>query len=144
MIKSRAEACNILGVSINADSGEIKHAYKNLAKIYHPDAGMENSTGKYNELVMAYEYLMSNPYESLIPTAKIIGGHSRKSADYDSFQRRMETQRNAKAQQFEEKIAAYNKKIEEQEKEYQKAMDAINAIRIAEAIKVIIENSKKD
>ncbi len=144
MIKSRAEACNILGVSIYADSGEIKRAYRNLVKIYHPDAGMVNSTAKYNELVMAFEYLMANPYESPIRTAKIIGGKSRKGADYDTFQRKMEAQRNARAQQFEEKIAAYNKEIEEQEKEYQKAMDAINAIRIAEAIKAIIENSKKD
>ncbi|XP_070502397.1 dnaJ homolog subfamily B member 6-like [Chironomus tepperi] len=54
----------ILGVSYNATSEEIKKAYKKLALQYHPDKNQgpqqEESTRKFREISKAYEVL-SNP-----------------------------------------------------------------------------------
>jgi molecular chaperone DnaJ len=51
----------ILGVSRNADSKEIKSAYRRLAKQYHPDANPgEDTTEKFQEVNRAYEVL-NNP-----------------------------------------------------------------------------------
>lgn len=51
----------ILGVSRNADSAEIKKAYRKLAKQYHPDANPnEDTTEKFQEINRAYEVL-NNP-----------------------------------------------------------------------------------
>ena len=51
----------ILGVSRNADSAEIKRAYRKLAKQYHPDANPgEDTTERFQEVNRAYEVL-NNP-----------------------------------------------------------------------------------
>ena len=53
----------ILGVSRNADSKEIKSAYRKLAKQYHPDANKgsgKDTTEKFQEINRAYEVL-NNP-----------------------------------------------------------------------------------
>jgi len=53
----------VLGVSRSADSKEIKAAYRKLAKMYHPDATLDNpedTTEKFQEINRAHEVL-SNP-----------------------------------------------------------------------------------
>ena len=53
---------NILGVSENASQEEIKRAYRELAKKYHPDAnpGNKEAENKFKDISEAYEVL-SNP-----------------------------------------------------------------------------------
>ncbi len=51
----------ILGISKSASDDEIKKAYRNLAKKYHPDANQDNkeqATEKFKEVCEAYEVLM--------------------------------------------------------------------------------------
>jgi len=51
----------ILGVSRNADQAEIKKAYRNMAKKFHPDANPgQDTTEKFQEINRAYEVL-NNP-----------------------------------------------------------------------------------
>jgi len=48
---------DILGVSKNASSEEIKVAYRALAKKYHPDISKENNSDIFKEIAEAYEIL---------------------------------------------------------------------------------------
>src|SRR3989344_5626888 len=51
----------ILGVSKNASADEIKEAYKNLAKKFHPDVSKEpNAEEKFKEVLEAY-HVLSDP-----------------------------------------------------------------------------------
>ncbi len=63
MIRTRQEACAILGISALADEAKVKSAYKSLVKIYHPDSNplsrqTMSDTKRYNEIVEAYEFMM--------------------------------------------------------------------------------------
>jgi curved DNA-binding protein CbpA len=47
----------VLGVPSNADAEAIRHAFRNLARQYHPDAGSGSSPEKFRQVVEAYETL---------------------------------------------------------------------------------------
>ena len=47
----------VLGISKNATKDEIKKAYKQLAKKYHPDINKENDGEKFKEISEAYAVL---------------------------------------------------------------------------------------
>lgn len=52
------EACDTLGVPYGASSAEVKRAYRNLAKKYHPDINKQpGATQKFQEISAAYEFL---------------------------------------------------------------------------------------
>lgn len=53
---------SILGVSKNASTDEVKSAYRNLAKKYHPDVNKdEDSENKFKEITKAYEDILNPP-----------------------------------------------------------------------------------
>ena len=54
MINSKKEACNILGIAENSTLVEMKAAYKNLAKKYHPDTGNNDDVSRYYLVTEAY------------------------------------------------------------------------------------------
>src|SRR5438874_10067382 len=64
-----------LGVSVNADEETIRHAFRTLARRYHPDAGSGSSVETFRSVFEAYETLR-NPVrraaydDSLRPTTK--------------------------------------------------------------------------
>lgn len=47
----------ILGVSPDVDEKEIRSAYRNLAKRYHPDAGQGSSAAEFRAVQSAYDVL---------------------------------------------------------------------------------------
>lgn len=63
----------VLGVSRNASEEEIKKAYRNLAKTYHPDRcpGDEEAERKFKEIQSAYDILTNkNPQNKTFRSAK--------------------------------------------------------------------------
>ena len=48
----------VLGIPRDADSATIRHAFRALARQYHPDAGKGSSAEKFRDLVRAYETLI--------------------------------------------------------------------------------------
>ena len=54
---SKRDYYEILGISKNASKDEIKKAYKQLAKKYHPDINKENDGEKFKEISEAYAVL---------------------------------------------------------------------------------------
>ena len=142
MINSRSQACHILGLSISAKEADIKSAYKSLVKIYHPDAGRVADTGRYNEIVEAYNFLCPKDGQTpLPPINKIVGADRPKrpeptptapsrstGADYAAFERKMKKQKEQKARDFEQKQKDYSAMLKKQDDDYKRAMDAINAI----------------
>ena len=65
----------ILGVSRDASQDEIKRAYRQLAKKYHPDLNPDNEEAeqKFKEVNTAYEVL-SDPEKGLDTTASAMQG----------------------------------------------------------------------
>jgi curved DNA-binding protein CbpA len=47
----------ILGIPMNADDESIRHAFRVLARRYHPDAGAGSSVEKFHQISEAYETL---------------------------------------------------------------------------------------
>lgn len=56
---ARRDYYDVLGIQRNADEKEVKHAYRKLAKKYHPDANSHNQQAeqKFKEITEAYDVL---------------------------------------------------------------------------------------
>jgi len=98
----------LLGVSLVASDGEIKRAFREMAKVYHPDINKSPEAGEtFRVLYIAYATL-SDPFKRRIydkllqddfPTSN--GNYSR--AYYEKMQRRADMRaRNYAAMQYEE------------------------------------------
>ncbi len=150
MIRTRVEACRILGLSVNATDAQIKAAYKDLVKKTHPDATGTKDSSYYNLVIEAYRFLINDNstaenkvMESMKPTVTRTGGvwggsqfrNTASNSDYAAFQKRIKKQ---KAREFEKKQKDYKEKLDKQDADYKRAMDAIDAIRVARAIQAMI------
>lgn len=156
-INNRNEALGVLGLPLSATKEQIKNAYKNLVKLYHPDGGNIGDTQSYQEIVEAYEFLCNSGstasvrgQESFSTTPargqetfmtsgpKILGSETRYHDDAASWEKKVKKHNEKKAQAFQENVKAYSEKLEKQEEDFKRAMEAINAIRTAEALKAWI------
>ena len=146
MIRTRTEACEVLGLSATASMTQIKAAYKDLVKKCHPDVTGNGDATLYNRITEAYQFLLTESKGKPLTHTKVVGATAGKSgykrqgtnADYAAFQKKAAKQKQRKAKEFEEKQKAFSAKYEKQEADYKKAMEAIEAIRVARAIQTMV------
>ena len=142
MIKTRQEACAILGLSALASDAQIKMAYKDLVKKCHPDVTGSGDVTLYNRITEAYQFLLEESKGKALVHSKVMGKSTQKyassKADYASFQKKVDRQRAKKKAEFEQKQKDFAAYYEKQEADYKRAMDAIEAIRVARAIESMV------
>lgn len=143
---TRQEACERLGVAIYASKSEIKAAFKQKSKEFHPDNN--NAPGAvecYRSIQEAYEALRS------MPDVVLVGGDNMTRVNPESVKRgrssnitekrimreQMEKRDEIKRRQKKEKEEQAKKELFERRKEleYRKAMKDINLVLLAEQIK---------
>lgn len=137
-IHSRMEACLILGLPISATDTQIKTAFKELSKQYHPDAQPDARLHwQYYDMVEAYRYLMQTPADMVAP--KVLG---RTKQDVSWVSGRKESDA---AYAKWEKQKAFKERQEQirRDREYDEAMKQINAIRTARAIETLLDVAKE-
>lgn len=150
MIKTRQEACRVLGLSASATQAQIKMAYKDLVKKCHPDNTKNSDASIYNRITEAYQFLMAEAKGKVLTHSKVLGSSKTQhrktasNADYVAFQKKAAKQKAAKARAFEEKQKEFSAKIKKQEDDYKRAMAAIDAIRAARAIEAMIKANNLD
>ncbi|MCF0132030.1 MAG: J domain-containing protein [Pseudobutyrivibrio sp.] len=148
MINTRNEALRTLGLTTNAKESDIKAAYKSLVKIYHPDTGNQN-VSVYQRITEAYEFLCNDTKGYNISNQRIVGNSAVRhgnNSDYATWEKKVRKHQEEKNREFEKKVEEYSKQKKKQDEEYKKAMDAIHAIRAAQAIEAMIKANgiKKD
>lgn len=145
----RKVACQILGVSELATEEEIKNAYKRLIKLYHPDSGNTKDINNYHNVVWAYNYLKDNRISYVNSGARVMGsGYSStknsysysKAREYAQFEKKYQKQKEERLNESARRTQAER----EQREKIDKVMEAINAIRVAEALKAMIQDSDSD
>ncbi|MDD6194648.1 MAG: DnaJ domain-containing protein [Lachnospiraceae bacterium] len=155
-IRSREEACMVLGLPATADEHQIKCAYKELSKKYHPDAQPNAELHwQYYDIVEAYRYLMTSAsslagagYQP-VPKGPRILGNEGKSQSWTNQRKESEEAytkwEKARKQRKKEKEAALKERQQEikQQRQYDEAMEQINAIRTARAIEAILDIARK-
>ncbi len=142
MIKTRQEACKVLGVAMNASMPQIKNAYKELVKKYHPDVTGGTDCSAYNRIVEAYKFLCADSGGRALTHTRVMGGGTHQNtasrAEYSAFQRKADKQKKQRVRDFEQKQKDYTANWEKQEADYKRVMEAIEAIRAARAIEAMV------
>lgn len=142
MIRTRQEACSVLGLTIYATTSQIKTAYKELVKKYHPDVTGSDDTSAYQQITEAYQFLMTESKGKALTHSKVVGKpHQRttaSNADYAAFQKKAARQKQKRAQEFEQKQKDIAAQTMKQEADYKRAMEAIDAIRAARTLQAMI------
>lgn len=147
---SPQEALLVLGLKIPSSKEEVKNAYRELSKQYHPDSCKSSSLSwQYYDITAAYEYMM-HMYETLeqpVPSlcsGKVFGNAEeirRQSAIRQSKEqlRRKEKQME-KRHREEEQILREQAIRQRQEETYERTMQEIHTIRAAEITAQIIQS----
>lgn len=167
------EACFYLGINESASIEEIKKAYRDKAKLYHPDANLQCDTREYYiKIQTAYKYLIDNKsnqnyvspgfnsqnvhsssltYMQQQRPVKIFSTNTTVKAQY---QKQKEKEKELKkVKKWEEEKNSKNSKILKsdlsdvyninEKNKEQEVLNKIRAIWLAETIKRQIENDKK-
>ncbi len=153
-IYSREEACYILQVNLSAGEEEIKKAYRNLVKQYHPDSNPNQNTHQiYLRIHAAYEYLQEHPYQApvIMPArpvrifetnAKTKAQHRQQQRFQEERKRALEREKENRVKKFQEAEEAKKKPVKPQTSE-EEVLNKIRAIWLAETIKRQMEQDKK-
>lgn len=154
-IYSREEACYILQVKQNASEEEVKKAYRNLVKQYHPDSNPNQDTNQiYLRVHAAYEYLQEHPYRpSVIMPARpvrIFETNAKTKAQHRQQQKFQEERKRVLEREKEEREKKF-KETRDRKKQPTKpltseeeALNKIRAIWLAETIRRQMEHDKKE
>lgn len=159
MIYTHSDALAVLGLKPGAARSDITKAYKRLVRIYHPDqGGGEESTEKYLEVQMAYEFLIreEKAAKKVMASGTNVYGRNgsgvKKSSMDEKAAQKYKAARSSKEDlkrfdsQLKEKKARQQKEFRElerktaQDKAYEKAMTEIHAIRAAEIIEAMMRD----
>lgn len=169
-VQNHTDACQILGISDNADRNTWKNAYRGKCHIYHPDVLPENDPDResnienYILVCKAYEFLeqefeagkrmgvsdnIASPKSNVTKKAtgpKIMGGPVTSSAYNTSGRKRVEEKLKVKESiEKERKLKELKQRADEikQKEKEQKILDEIRWIRLAGIIHKTIEEDKK-
>ena len=142
MIRTRQEALMALGLGPGASQSQIKMAYKDLVKRLHPDVTGVANADAYNRIVEAYQFLSAEDSGKVLTHSKVMGKTSKRTtasnADYAAFQKKAARAKKRRAEEFEQKQKDYSALVKKQDADYKRAMDAIDAIRVARAIETMV------
>ncbi|SFH64772.1 DnaJ domain-containing protein [Pseudobutyrivibrio sp. OR37] len=142
MIKTRHEALMALGLGPNASQVQIKNAYKDLVKKCHPDVTGNADATIYNRITEAYQFLCKDNGGAVLTHSRVVGKTSKRNtasnADYAAFQKKAKEAKERRKQEFEQKQKDFSAMYEKQEADYKRAMEAIDAIRVARAIQSMV------
>ncbi|MBE5912052.1 J domain-containing protein [Pseudobutyrivibrio sp.] len=142
MIRTRQEACSVLGLTIYATNSQVKTAYKELVKKYHPDVTGSNDVTMYEQITEAYQFLMTESKGKVMTHSRVVGKPQQRTtasnADYAAFQKKAARQKQKKAEEFAQKQKEFADKAKKQEADYKRAMEAIDAIRAARTLQAMI------
>jgi len=142
MVRTRKEACDILGVPYNADETQVKLAYKELVKRFHPDVTGNGDASIYNNIVEAYKFMCDDSQGKVLTHSRVMGKGTHRTtasnADYAAFQKKAKRQKEKRAQEFEKKQKELSAIREKQDADYKRAMEAVEAIRAARAIQAMV------
>lgn len=167
------EACFYLGVNERASIEEIKKAYRDRAKLYHPDANLHCDTREYYiKIQTAYKYMIDNRSNQNY----VSSGFNSQNGNYSSptcmqqqrpvkifstnatvkaqYQKQKEKEKELKkVKKWEEEKNSKNSKMLkpnlsdayniDERNKEQEVLNKIRAIWLAETIKRQIENDKK-
>ena len=142
MIKTRHEALMMLGLGPDASMAQIKNAYKDLVKKCHPDVTGRDDATAYNRITEAYKFLCDEGDSKVLTHSRVVGKTTKRStasnADYAAFQKKAKEAKARRAKEFEKKQKDFAAQYEKQEADYKRAMEAIDAIRVARAIQSMV------
>lgn len=142
MIKTRHEALMMLGLGPDASMAQIKNAYKDLVKKCHPDVTGRDDATAYNRITEAYKFLCDEGDSKVLTHSRVVGKTTKRStasnADYAAFQKKAKEAKERRAKEFEQKQKDFAAQYEKQEADYKRAMEAIDAIRVARAIQSMV------
>lgn len=154
------EACKILSVNPGASKEDIKKAYLNVCKLYHPDnAGTDKYIDKYNLCQEAYNFLVSNNSyvvinnHNVIKKNKVYGNTNKYAYDHNAYKKKqMQYKKNADEKKVRElnDIIQKSKEIQKQNRtrlehvDYKSEDDILNQIRWLRVAKIIRETIEAD
>lgn len=149
---SRQEACNYLGININATEEDVKKAYRNMVKQYHPDVNRGVDTREiYIKIQESYEYLLTHPYVPIMVRQPRIFQTDTQLKEQYRKQKHLEEERK-KAKMREDAIKKQARKDTLAKKtinpnisrtKEEEILEKIRAIWIAENIRRQIEQDKE-
>ncbi len=158
-IQNRKEALAVLDLDENAGEEEIKAAYREMVRKYHPDENPgEDMRPFYDNVQKAYTFLQTHPAP---PPMKIYGNQTMLETEAERRRERMlQTERERrktirKKQEEKEKLAKksrriayereeeeYQRRSAEREKEYSEAMRQIKALRATRVLEAMMDQNE--
>jgi len=121
----RSDPYNVLGVSIYADKDEIKKAYRNLAKKYHPDINKsKDAAEQFRKVQTAYETIMGIGVQPNLESIETKMEHvfDTLNKSLDKMLEELKIQQNKAEQEEKEQEELNIKKLKHQEEESMRIM----------------------